>query len=176
MFAFLNVITGFFCENAFDLAEQDKEHVVQEQLKNKAHYCHEFEALFVNMDEDKSGELTLKELSANLDSEELVAYFNHLNLDVIQAWEIFQLLDVDNSGTLSLPEFVEGCLKLRGPAKKVDIAEVRLQIEQLSLRLGEFMIYVQHCFVAVAEGGELPVATERCGGLRASVRSVNEGT
>jgi len=34
---------------------------------------------------------------------------------------LFNLLDKDNSGTLTLDEFLGGCMRLKGPAKNLDV-------------------------------------------------------
>merc|ERR1712151_1422577 len=52
------------------------------------------------------------------------AFFASLEIEVETAWEIFKLLDIDGGGTLDIEEFVTGCLRLRGPAKALDVARV----------------------------------------------------
>merc|ERR1711862_166294 len=38
------------------------------------------------------------------------------------AEQLFRLLDRDMSGSISIEEFVRGCLRLRGPARSNDVA------------------------------------------------------
>merc|ERR1711862_993694 len=43
-------------------------------------------------------------------------------LQITEAHGLFRLLDIDNSGQVSIAEFVLGCLRLRGSARNVDVA------------------------------------------------------
>eukprot|EP00929_Paragymnodinium_shiwhaense_P025860 TRINITY_DN15540_c0_g1_i1.p1 TRINITY_DN15540_c0_g1~~TRINITY_DN15540_c0_g1_i1.p1 ORF type:complete len:448 (+),score=69.31 TRINITY_DN15540_c0_g1_i1:187-1530(+) len=131
IFAMLNVITGFFCEDAAATAAKDKSDAILQQLKDKDSYLKQFKTVFREIDTDKSGYMTLDELHEHIEDEGLQAYFTHLEIDVRTAWEIFRLLDVDGSGTVSIEEFVFGCMKLRGYAKTLDVASINYDVERL---------------------------------------------
>merc|ERR1712079_525788 len=49
------------------------------------------------------------------------AYFSGLNMDPNEAMIIFTLMDTDASKELSMEEFVEGIMKLKGHAKSIDV-------------------------------------------------------
>merc|ERR1712003_205899 len=74
------------------------------------------------------------------------AYFAHLNLDIARAWDIFRLIDVDKSGSVSMEEFVEGCLKFRGDARKLDVANIMYTLDRLQGKLSSFMSFVEENF------------------------------
>merc|ERR1711920_414159 len=80
------------------------------------------------------------------DEDEVQAYFAHLNLQVDRAWDIFRLIDFDKSGTVSLEEFVTGCLRLRGQARTVDVAQVTYDVARLQQKLVTFMKFVEEEF------------------------------
>merc|ERR1712232_240200 len=50
------------------------------------------------------------------------AHFAILGIEVNHAQCLFQLLDQDQSGRISMDEFIAGCLRMRGDAKAVDMA------------------------------------------------------
>eukprot|EP00929_Paragymnodinium_shiwhaense_P025865 TRINITY_DN15540_c0_g2_i2.p1 TRINITY_DN15540_c0_g2~~TRINITY_DN15540_c0_g2_i2.p1 ORF type:complete len:246 (+),score=60.52 TRINITY_DN15540_c0_g2_i2:145-882(+) len=131
IFAMLNVITGFFCEDAAATAAKDKSEAIKQQLHDKDEYLKQFRKVFKEIDTDRSGFMTLDELHEHIEDEDLQAYFSHLEIDVRDAWEIFRLLDTDGSGTISMEEFVFGCMKLRGYAKTLDIASISYEVERL---------------------------------------------
>merc|ERR1712178_579657 len=54
----------------------------------------------------------------------LVAFFEALDLQVDDAWTLFKLLDSHESGLVEVEEFVEGCPRLRGSARSLDIARM----------------------------------------------------
>merc|ERR1712187_807175 len=106
----MNIITGFFCNNALDMSSKDKAQKIATQKRNKHKYLADFQDVFKGLDEDHSGDITLNELVDNLEDPNIQLYFSHLNLEVSSAFDIFQLLDVDESGSISVEEFVLGCL------------------------------------------------------------------
>lgn len=131
LFAVLNIITGFFVDNAMESQKNDKDQAITNQLKNRAKYIKEFQSIFDEIDEDKSGDITFDELHDNMHNARLRVYLAHLNIDIDKAWDIFRLLDTGNDGSVSMEEFVVGCLKLRGPAKTTDIHLVRRELSDL---------------------------------------------
>eukprot|EP00435_Cladocopium_sp_Y103_P035386 s836_g9.t1 len=106
------------------IAEFPEEMVIEAQLKSKKMYTDQVRTLFHLMDEDQSGELTAHAFEEHINEPQVAAYFRALDMDLNNAWKLFTLLDPDNSGTIDLTEFVEGCLKLRGPATRLDMEMV----------------------------------------------------
>ena len=49
------------------------------------------------------------------------AYLSSMELDVSQVKALFVLLDVDESGEVSVDEFVKGCTRLKGAARSMDV-------------------------------------------------------
>eukprot|EP00930_Biecheleria_cincta_P096366 TRINITY_DN88227_c0_g1_i1.p1 TRINITY_DN88227_c0_g1~~TRINITY_DN88227_c0_g1_i1.p1 ORF type:complete len:632 (+),score=107.76 TRINITY_DN88227_c0_g1_i1:89-1984(+) len=143
LFAFMNVITGFICEQAFATVQRDKEMAVEAQVRQKEVYTQKFAELFGTMDNYGTGELTVDELERHIGDDTVKAYFEHLDLDIDKAWDIFRLLDIDESGTVSLEEFVVGCLKLRGAARSMDLAIIGYDFQRVAEKLSEFMEFVE---------------------------------
>merc|ERR1712151_1276283 len=78
--------------------------------------------LFERVDADGSGCVDWEEFKECLETEEMRLYFEAFDLDIDEAEELFRLLDVDESGGVEFEEFVNGCFRLRGPAKAIDLA------------------------------------------------------
>lgn len=112
VFAFLNVITGVFLNAAVLTAEDDKKRVMGMNIKK----------MFEQADMDGSGEVSWEELSAQLHSKQMRMYLKAIDIKPEQAQQLFYLLDEDNSGEVSISEFVGGCLKLHGGVKAIDFA------------------------------------------------------
>jgi hypothetical protein len=49
--------------------------------------------------------------------------------------ELFSVLDHDGSGELSVEEFINGCIRMKGPAKSKDLLAVQISVESLAKRL-----------------------------------------
>ena len=70
--------------------------------------------------------------------EDIKAALAALDLVVPDPWRFFMLLDLNGNGEVTEDEFVEGCLRLRGPARTFDVASLtevpsgclRLEIEE----------------------------------------------
>lgn len=71
---------------------------------------------------EADGAITLCELENFFEQEEVRAMFQSLDLSARDSWTLFKLLDEAGNGDINLSEFMEGCLRLRGPAKALDIA------------------------------------------------------
>merc|ERR1719323_1048467 len=53
--------------------------------------------------------------------EEVRATFSALSLTIREAWDVFRIVDRDQSQLVSLDEFIFGCQMLSGNAKHVDM-------------------------------------------------------
>eukprot|EP00928_Gymnodinium_smaydae_P033698 TRINITY_DN2406_c0_g1_i2.p1 TRINITY_DN2406_c0_g1~~TRINITY_DN2406_c0_g1_i2.p1 ORF type:complete len:665 (-),score=96.66 TRINITY_DN2406_c0_g1_i2:435-2372(-) len=129
--AVMNVVTATFIENALRRAEETR-HV---QLINRARH------LFQCLDVDSSGMITLEEISTHFESKAVRALFRELDVETSEAMFLFEVLDVDSSGSISFEEFLNGCVRLQGPAKSMDTmlaaTETRKALESHSVILDE---------------------------------------
>eukprot|EP00927_Polykrikos_kofoidii_P007995 TRINITY_DN13301_c0_g1_i2.p1 TRINITY_DN13301_c0_g1~~TRINITY_DN13301_c0_g1_i2.p1 ORF type:complete len:922 (-),score=136.05 TRINITY_DN13301_c0_g1_i2:38-2803(-) len=112
VFAMMNVVTGVFVESALASAKEDRECEVLKQVRR----------LFSMSDADSDGKITWEEFVGQLRSPGMDKYFSALDIDISEASALFLLLDADESGEIDMEEFVMGCLRLRGPAKAIDVA------------------------------------------------------
>jgi len=127
LFAVLNVVVGVFCQSAIQSANADYENSIRQKLTEKTKFLRQIRILFLDIDVSMEGTITYHEFQKHLDDERVGAYFEALGLDPTDAWDLFKLLDTDSdasNGAIDCEEFVEGCLRLRGPAKAIDIAKL----------------------------------------------------
>jgi len=122
--AVLNVVTGVFCQSAIEGSQHDQEMLIQEQMKNKTKYMERVRHLFESIDEDGSGTITIQELEDHMNDEAMQAYFQSLDLDTSDAWTLFKLLDSEGSHRIDCEDFVDGCMRLKGAAKAIDLAHL----------------------------------------------------
>jgi hypothetical protein len=111
LLAVMNVVTGLFVENAIARAQEVR------QLSLISHARRVFE----DLDLDTSGTISFDELQAHLDSESVQDYFKAIDIHISEAKMLFEIMDQDGSGTIDFTEFVQGCLRLQGPARAVDL-------------------------------------------------------
>lgn len=132
IYALANVITSIFLENARRSSKTDREHVIQEELQSRTQYMRDIEMIFAEMDVDGNGLISRQEFEDTMGDERVVAYFRSMKLDAREAEQVFNLLDYDDSGEVSYEEFVDGCWKLQGEARSLDMKMVQLEVAALS--------------------------------------------
>ena len=96
------VVTGFFCEHAFEMAQADKDQVIMDQIRQREEHICSFKVLFGHVDEDDCQSITFEQLEELLAREDMQAYLALLDITVESSSNMFKLLDTDGSGELSV--------------------------------------------------------------------------
>lgn len=142
-FAVLNVVTGVFCQSAIESAQSDHDMRMSAIMANKDLHIQKVKSLFKDLDGDESGFISLVELEQNIDKPSVQAYFEAIELEVEDAWNFFKLLDTDGGAAIEIEEFLMGCLRLRGPAKALDLAKLQHDHGWMMKSLAEFEKYME---------------------------------
>jgi len=121
VFGVLNVVTGVFVDKALAISQIDREFTIFEKIEQKKEYVHELKEFFCELDNDGDGQLTKREMQENLTNKYFQGHLETLDMDCNTAEELFDLLDVEQSGQIEVAEFVEGCLRVRGEARSIDV-------------------------------------------------------
>lgn len=132
--AMMNVVTGVFVESALGSAREDREREV----------IHAVRKIFNMGDQNKNGVLSWNEFAATLEDPLNMRYFNTIGINSSEARGLFNLLDADDSGSISVQEFIQGCLRLRGQAKAIDLATLIYMTKRMVYWLQERLDYVEH--------------------------------
>lgn len=126
LFAVLNVMTGMFCQSAIESAERDQDLHIQNAMNNKQQQVEMFMSIFHMLQEDRgrraSGNITFMEFEQLFDREQIRTFFQALDVEAKDAWTLFKLMDVSGNGDLDASEFVDGCMRLKGPARSIDVS------------------------------------------------------
>lgn len=136
IFVVLNVVTGVFVGSATEKANENTRTVLMFQLRE----------LFRKADNDQSGVMNWEKFLCNLQDGNLQTYLKALDLDQREAYDLFLLLDSDESDALDEVEFVNGCLQLHGNAKAIDLATLAREVSQHVRTFNENAIGVQENF------------------------------
>merc|ERR1719335_430128 len=117
--------------------------------------------LFEVIDNDKSGEIDVSELREALDDREVAGLFNEIGISKMDADELFDLFDTDGNSMISLAEFVDGCLRMTGPAKAKHMLSLQYDMSKLkSMVVGlagtmEALQKTTNCLCAQSASGSL---------------------
>lgn len=136
----LNLVTGVFVDGMQRIIRDDRE---KDLVKTAV-------GVFAEADIDHNEDLSEDEFADVIDSEALDDVFLALGIQADEAGKLFHVLDTDKSGTLTLAEFVFGCVRLSQNARVVDIALSERSIksdmcdlETSILRIGEDVLWVK---------------------------------
>lgn len=111
VFAMLNVVTGVFIESVMKHANRENE------IRTMANVQH----LFKHLDVDSRGEITWEKFEQSLHKNEMREFFKTIDVDIRHAKNLFEVLDVDGSGSINAAEFMDGCLRIWSPTKGLDL-------------------------------------------------------
>jgi len=114
----LNLVTGVFVEGAQRIVSEDRDAEIVRHVRK----------VFTHVDDSQDETISWDEFQAHLD-DSMDHYFSLLGMSKDDAKDLFQLLDLDCSGSLSIGEFTHGCLSLRGGAKSLDLARIAYNFE-----------------------------------------------
>jgi len=124
--AMLNVITGVFVESSLKSAKNDTDVFmisnVREAFKNAC-----------KQEDDGSQGVSWEAFQGQLDQPHMQAYFKAIDVDPSEARGLFRLIDLDGSGSVDFEEFLSGCLRLRGPAKSLDLQLLMSEVRRVQM-------------------------------------------
>jgi hypothetical protein len=143
VYAVVNIVTGVFVESALQSNIKDKDIIVHEELEAKKIYLQSMEEIFNEMDEDGRGTISYTEFSEKLKDENVIFYFNRLKLDVADAKSLFQLLDYSCDGEIGIDEFLDGCYRLQGESRNLDMKIMQYEVRYLKARFEDLHAIVE---------------------------------
>mmetsp|Transcript_92702 Transcript_92702/g.177962 ORF Transcript_92702/g.177962 Transcript_92702/m.177962 type:complete len:651 (-) Transcript_92702:66-2018(-) len=128
MFCMLNVVTGVFIESVMKNAQSENE------LRTLSHVMQ----LFSKLDVEDTGEISWEAFEKNLHRKEMHDFFKTIDVDIDNAHTLFELLDVDGSGSVDAQEFMDGCLRIWAPTKGLDLRMILRDVNKvLTLLTGD---------------------------------------
>lgn len=110
-----NLMTAIVVRNAFDSMNGDEEAVAQVAAIQDHKMRTELTNIFLDLDEDQSGCLSIDEFLDCMDDFSFVRKMKMLDIDLEELPDIFDILD-DGDGQVDQTEFIQGMLKMQGPA------------------------------------------------------------
>lgn len=140
VFGVLNVLTGVFLESATEFL--DKDLVIQAQMMRADQFVSEMNNFFKEFDTDDVGQISWSQFEACMDNEEVLAYLASHQLEIQDAYTLFQLLDRDGQQHIDINKFIQGCLRLKGAARSIDSALMLREQDRLKSRMLKLQDYI----------------------------------
>eukprot|EP00930_Biecheleria_cincta_P020222 TRINITY_DN15255_c0_g1_i1.p1 TRINITY_DN15255_c0_g1~~TRINITY_DN15255_c0_g1_i1.p1 ORF type:complete len:650 (-),score=126.14 TRINITY_DN15255_c0_g1_i1:130-1926(-) len=153
--AVLNIVTGVFVDNAVAAAKTQREFLIEKEREVKEKYVKELQDLFADMDKDGSGLLTTLEMQSLVADPKMAAYFSALGFQAHDCLRLFGLLDTDGSGSVDMEEFLEGCLRLKGFARAIDVHFISVQLNRMQRQVldSDLTVEAEAAAAAAHRGG-----------------------
>jgi len=131
----LNIVTGFFVDGTMQANVNAREEMLKQAQEKKSTMIQLVGELFTQLDTDQSGKLSYEELDSHLHDEALQEYFCVLEMEPEEAKDLFCLLDIRGEGEVSITDFTNGCLKIMGAPKNLDICTCLYQSRRMLILL-----------------------------------------
>eukprot|EP00746_Dinoflagellata_sp_MGD_P003372 gnl/MRDRNA2_/MRDRNA2_106563_c0_seq1.p1 gnl/MRDRNA2_/MRDRNA2_106563_c0~~gnl/MRDRNA2_/MRDRNA2_106563_c0_seq1.p1 ORF type:complete len:574 (+),score=108.69 gnl/MRDRNA2_/MRDRNA2_106563_c0_seq1:76-1797(+) len=133
-FAMMNVIVAVIVEATMEQASQVKGDIYKKEEAEKQEAIFKIGEVFTNADQDGNGLLTRREFMAAVSQKDVQMYLLESGIDLRVAGSLFDLLDVNDSGSLDADEFVRGAMKARGMAKAKDVLSIQCDMWRFEKR------------------------------------------
>lgn len=131
VFGLLTIIIGVVCENTLSTASRDLLKLKARQDKERKQIFTQLQELFVIMDADGSGTLSLDEVELAIQKPEIYNKLKMIDFPVDEPGNVFELLDYNNSGELTIEEFISGCVRMKGTAKSKDLLVAQVAVDSM---------------------------------------------
>merc|ERR1719392_94270 len=123
-FGVLNVIIAVMVERTLTIAKENRDIIGGVLEKTEKELLKSMAEDFFALDEDGSGELDFEEFQKLIRTPTFSFKLRLLGIFEDEAESLFELMDQDDSGTVSPEEFIAGLQKLKGPAKGQDLVQL----------------------------------------------------
>jgi len=135
----LNIVTSVFVECAMQSTQRHRDILVEDKKLFEQGRLQHMKAIFQLVDREDSGVVDYQELKSRLgESAPLRDYFRALGLNATDSLTLFELLDTDGSGSVTLDEFCDGFMRLHGEARAFDIHLLMQHCEKQEEKLSDF--------------------------------------
>jgi len=136
MFVMTNAVTAIFVSSAEEYASKDSHNMLYDQLQAKTEYMTRVVPLYREMDCDGNGEVTKAEFSKYINDPRMIAFASSLEIDTMDLDQFFDVLSSRGEMPVDLDTFVDGCIRLRGAARSMDVYDMLIQHRALSQEVG----------------------------------------
>lgn len=162
-FGLLNILVGVVVESTLDVSRQRREVKERDEQCKLLQELKALKVIFEEADQDGNGCMDLSEFTAMIDLPEVKQKCKKLHLPVENPSRLFETIDEDQSGEVTIREFIEGALRMRNTPCTI---EMRLALQQI-----DYLVQMIGAMETVAN-----VMYERlCGGIARSQSPVMNG-
>jgi len=150
-FAVLNVVNAVFVQSTMKVAQADDEFMLQEKKKAEDAYRRKVTTLFRQVDTSGDGKIDAQEFKRLLKAPKLQAWLSQLEIETRDLWGLFKMLD-QGEGEISLKDFEEGTMRIKGWARSYDVAQLNASLFRLHNKIDAIVTMGLEAHQAPSEG------------------------
>eukprot|EP00747_Dinoflagellata_sp_TGD_P205849 gnl/TRDRNA2_/TRDRNA2_79596_c2_seq1.p1 gnl/TRDRNA2_/TRDRNA2_79596_c2~~gnl/TRDRNA2_/TRDRNA2_79596_c2_seq1.p1 ORF type:complete len:147 (-),score=31.77 gnl/TRDRNA2_/TRDRNA2_79596_c2_seq1:70-510(-) len=116
------------------------------KLLEKDKLQHQFRQFFMAADSSGDGFITIAELEEILQQPLVEAWLDVLELEAHEVEGLVRMLDDNADGKVSMQEFVDGAMRLKGSARGIDAIAILHGQAKLASQINQVAAHVQHFY------------------------------
>jgi len=136
LFVMTNAVTAIFVSSAEEYANKDAHNMMYDQLQAKQQYMDQVIPLYREMDRDNNGVVTKAEFGRYISDPRMIAFASNLDIDTMDLDQFFNVLSSRGEMPVDLDTFVDGCIRLRGTARSMDVYDLKIHQRTLAQDVG----------------------------------------
>lgn len=87
--------------------------------------------MFHELDHNDLGLVTKEDLLACISDRRMVAFASAMDIEAVDFCHFFNILSMGGKTALDLETFVDGCIRMRGQARSMDVFEISLLLKDM---------------------------------------------
>jgi len=160
-YGLLNLVVSVIVEQILAASQSNENRVRVREERARRMELESIREIFFMCDTDSSGDLECSEFLSAVQDPEVQWKLRQLELPVDDALRLFQVIDGDGSRSLTLNEFIDGCTKLKGPARSKDLLAVQASADTLAKKMDNLGAELQECERMLAQMEEVSERMDR---------------
>jgi len=130
-FGMMNIISAVVVESTLATSLKDADKAQKKREKERQVVFDQLREIFDMADVDGSGTLSVVEVHEATQKPEIYNKLKMIDFPVNDPGQIFRLLDYDDSGELTIEEFITGCIRMKGSAKSKDLLVAQVALDSM---------------------------------------------
>lgn len=130
-FGMMNIISAVVVESTLATSLKDADKALKKREKERQVVFDQLREIFDMADVDGSGTLSVDEVHEATQKPEIYNKLKMIDFPVNDPGQIFRLLDYDDSGELTIEEFITGCIRMKGSAKSKDLLVAQVALDSM---------------------------------------------
>jgi hypothetical protein len=150
VFVMLNVASAIFIDNTVQRSKNDRDFIVHQELSGRQHFMKKMDAIFEDL--ARGGDkINLEEFTTYIEKPQNNVYLQSIDLNIYKVKKLFELMDVDKNGHIDRKEFIDGCDRLRGKAKELDLAILQHEVSCMGRKMLDQALEIRKLICSLGE-------------------------